>query len=289
MVACYRFPQSVASADLHRAALLSKSVGRLQEATSLLIAYLEERRWLSVSGVSFLGTLLAEQNQTEAAIRTLSMAVRLSPARHPPVHTLSMLAALQLRVGRPRHALVALRTLLGHVPADTWNRGVLSGRAGIWREYGTLGDSSPQAHPGDWLAESRWDVAGDEAARDLLHSLQFPPREQCKGRALMLHSLGDRKSGWGMGSMLHELAAALSLAVREQRTLVLPSDDQWWYAAEDCRPQGFGCYFEALSSCVEGDSTDVVRSSDIMGPALQVSSPPASCPRGALFQRSKRL
>jgi hypothetical protein len=54
---------------------------------------------------------------------------------------------------------------------------------------------------------------------------QFPVR--CDGRALLLHSLGDRKSGWGMGSMLHELVVALSQALRLGRTLVLPRNDEW--------------------------------------------------------------
>jgi hypothetical protein len=49
---------------------------------------------------------------------------------------------------------------------------------------------------------------------------------------------------------------------------VLPLDDQWWYAAQDCTPSGFACYFQPLSSCTEADSLDVVS---FLLPAQQVS------------------
>jgi len=227
-------------------------------------------RWGSVSGISFLGTLLAEQGALAPAARTLRMAVRVSPPGRQPVHTLSMLASLELRLGDRRAALGALRALLGHAPA-----GGPASAGELWPEYGALAQPLPSPAGGrGWLPPERWDVHGEAAARATLYAQQFPAREACRDRPLLLHSLGDRRSGWGMGSMLHELSAALSLAVRERRTLVLPDDDQWWYAHEDCRPKGFMCYFEALSSCTEGDSRDVL-SSAMFSTATQARPTPA--------------
>jgi len=63
--------------------------------------------------------------------------------------------------------------------------------------------------------------------------LQFPPN--CRGRPLMLHSLGDRTSGWGMGSMVHELSLALASAYAQNRWFVTQSvyaytPASWWFA-----------------------------------------------------------
>ncbi len=47
---------------------------------------------------------------------------------------------------------------------------------------------------------------------------QFPG--SCRGRPLMLHTLGDRASGWGMGSMMHEFAVALAAAYAHNRSVL---------------------------------------------------------------------
>ena len=48
--------------------------------------------------------------------------------------------------------------------------------------------------------------------------------------------------------------------VRVRVRVRVHADDEWWYAAQDCVPAGFGCYFEPLSSCTENDSTDILHS-----------------------------
>ena len=160
-----------------------------------------------------------------------------------------------------QEALSALYPLLGHVPAV-----IAGGKAAPWPEYGLLtaaggkeayerlGGSVPHwgGQGGDRIVEAH-NLASE------LEALQFP-KAGCRGRPLMLHTLGDRNSGWGMGSMLHVMSLALASAYAHNRTLVLPDKDEWWYADEACRPRGFGCYFEPISSCRQGDSTDIVGS-----------------------------
>eukprot|EP00277_Geminigera_cryophila_P028577 CAMPEP_0179464086 /NCGR_PEP_ID=MMETSP0799-20121207/45986_1 /TAXON_ID=46947 /ORGANISM="Geminigera cryophila, Strain CCMP2564" /LENGTH=137 /DNA_ID=CAMNT_0021267685 /DNA_START=92 /DNA_END=501 /DNA_ORIENTATION=- len=108
-----RFPRSISGEDLYKAALLSKSVGRTQDATKLLTRYLDGVSWRSVSSVSFLGTLYFEQGLYREAEGAFRMSIRLGAA-NPPIHTMSMLVATALRRKSLANAHAVYAALLGH-------------------------------------------------------------------------------------------------------------------------------------------------------------------------------
>mmetsp|Transcript_36639 Transcript_36639/g.57229 ORF Transcript_36639/g.57229 Transcript_36639/m.57229 type:complete len:561 (+) Transcript_36639:107-1789(+) len=260
-----QFPSSFSASDAYKGALLSKSESKLEQAADFLILHLSALNWGSASAISFLGTLFYEMEQFDLSRRVLLLAIRRNTER-PQVNTLSMITTVLMKLGRRGEAIQYYGKLLGHFPASFVNR-----RWFIWPEYGILA-SDPETYPSATvkLPASVWHWQPTDKARahaaelfwENIERLQYPTR--CKGRKLLLHSLGDRKSGWGMGSMLHELSVALALAYKLGRTLVLPDKDEWWYSAEDCVPQGFGCYFKPLSTCRESDSTDVLKSRSLM-------------------------
>jgi hypothetical protein len=237
-----RYPLAVRGEDLYKAALLAKSMGEEEEATARLMEYLQFVGWTSVSSLSFLGTLLFEQGRFAEAEGAFKLSIRLG-ARNPPIHTMSMLVSTALRRGNRAHAQAVYAALLGHsvtvrraatvgtvgdaraIPLDF---GVLQINVAGQRGTGLVGESGGDGYVGGGggyvrggdgfvdeqllahLAHSRGQGGlggGREVERVLveaeIRAQQFP--SVCAGRPLVLHDLGDRKSGWGMGSMMHEL------------------------------------------------------------------------------------
>jgi hypothetical protein len=221
-----RYPLAVRGEDLYKAALLAKSMGEEEEATARLMEYLQFVGWTSVSSLSFLGTLLFEQGRFAEAEGAFKLSIRLG-ARNPPIHTMSMLVSTALRRGNRAHAQAVYAALLGHsvtvrraatvgtvgdaraIPLDF---GVLQINVAGQRGTGLVGESggdgyaqrlAPRAH-----SRGQGGLGGGREVERVLveaeiRAQQFP--SVCAGRPLVLHDLGDRKSGWGMGSMMHEL------------------------------------------------------------------------------------
>ena len=237
-----RYPRAVRGEDLYKAALLAKSMGEEEEATASLMQYLQSVGWTSVSSLSFLGTLLFEQGRFAEAEGAFKLSIRLG-ARNPPIHTMSMLVSTALRRGNHAHAQAVYAALLGHsvtvrraatvgtvgharaIPLDF---GVLrikaagdggTGLVGEGGGDGYVGGAGGELRGGDGFVDAQlfahlahsWGQGGLGGGREVerlqveaeIRAQQFP--SVCAGRPLVLHDLGDRKSGWGMGSMMHEL------------------------------------------------------------------------------------
>lgn len=141
----------------------------------------------------------------------------------PQIHHISMLSTAFLRSNQHTKALSTLRELLGHVPAS-----IQSGQIVTWPEYGLFsafhGDAYvlPRGVPHWGGSGSQREDAGIKIKAEL-QALQFP--QVCEGRPLMIHHMGDRASGWGMGSMVHELLLALASAHAYNRCVYVPAYD----------------------------------------------------------------
>lgn len=132
--------------------------------------------------------------------------------------------------------------------------------------------------------------AREDAARleSQFRAQQFPPKNACASTAQLVYVLSGENWGVGLGCEFHGLALALSNALRTNRTLVL-APSRWWLAGRGsgsghgvgrggragretqvhwecggnhgtgCDTSGFDCFFEHLSSCVAGESSDVLE------------------------------
>lgn len=132
--------------------------------------------------------------------------------------------------------------------------------------------------------------AREDASRleSQLRAQQFPPKHACSLTPQLVYVLSGENGGVGLGCEFHGLALALAMSLRTNRTLVL-APSRWWLAGRgsgsgegvgrggragretqvqwECGENdgtggdtsGFECFFEHLSSCVAGESSDILE------------------------------
>mmetsp|Transcript_33898 Transcript_33898/g.96033 ORF Transcript_33898/g.96033 Transcript_33898/m.96033 type:complete len:265 (+) Transcript_33898:326-1120(+) len=82
-----------------------------------------------------------------------------------------------------------------------------------------------------------------------LRHLQFPPKEDCSCRRVLLYT-GNYYEGFACA--VHQLGLAQLAALASDRMLVVPDKDIWGYvSSKSCKQRNWNCVFQPLSSCSE--------------------------------------
>jgi len=192
-----------------------------------------------------------------------ALAMAAQPEEAPAL--LLALASVELQLGEVGAAAAAYHTATGDAiepSALVWGGAGSPGFAGsVALLGGQLPEPAAAAYPSptDLLEISQAESGGalSSAQWAWLHSLRatavsaWDARQQpadCAATPVLIVEL--RNMTHGLGSQIHLLSLAASYAEEEDRALLFPDEDEWWFTdATDCEARAWGCHMKTVSSC----------------------------------------